>query len=116
MSIKPIDLQVNMNSTLELSKSEGAKLAKLENDQRFLDDKLNKQYDNAEKRVNQINDLEAASKKENEMIRQYPDSSAGGKQKQRKKPKDKENKDQARPAPSDTEKEPANPKRIDFLV
>ena len=114
MSVKPIDLQVNINSTLELSKLEGAKLAKLENDQRFLDDKLNKQYENAEKRVNKINDLESASKKENEIIRNYADDSGGKPKKQRKKFKDNENQNQ--PEPLDTENRPANSKRIDFLV
>ena len=112
MSIKPLDLQVNVNSTIELSKTEGAKLARLDSDQRYLDEKLNKQYESASRRITEMSNSEASSKTDNERINNHLDDSN---KKQQKHKKNKKQKDQIQSTFMDT-KENLKSKRVDFLV
>ena len=118
MSIRPLDLQVNINSTVELSKTEGAKLARVESDQRFLDDKLNKIYESADKRITEMSNSEPTSKTDNEKVNEHLDSSYKKKKKKEKHQmykKSNKHKDQFQLNSIDSE-ESLDSKRIDFLV
>ena len=115
MSVKPLDLQVNINSTIELSKVEGAKLARWDGEQRSLDEKLNKQYETGNKRVTEMSDSEASNKTNNEEIDNHLANSSRKKNKEQKYRKNKKRKDQIQSGFTDSHRDPSRHK-IDLLV
>lgn len=54
MSLKPIDLQVNINSTIAMSQREGARLAIINHEKRDMEHKIHEQHKNIDEKVSQM--------------------------------------------------------------
>ena len=62
MSVRPLDLQVNVNSTLQLFQKEGLRISRIETEQKLALNKQNQDYHKTDKKVDLIEELNISNK------------------------------------------------------
>ncbi len=60
MPVRPLDLQVNINSVLKVSSHEGSRISRIEAEHRAMDQKLVEQHIKSGRQVNQLEDANSS--------------------------------------------------------
>ena len=74
MPVRPLDIQVNVNSTMPLSQRESSRLSQMSAAQMEMIDKQNKDHLKSDNRVNTFEKLEKSSKFKNDKVDPNQDS------------------------------------------